>query len=154
MPAPLSASPREGQGGCGVGHSTRLLGTEALAGKSLLLPPAARGSAAEMRELFLLCRPRALLRASEHHVLRPLPRMRSRSPACACSRSDFSSPKLNLCSQECAEMEVQIPTNVKARFFLFVPPLFELYMIKIHLLKWLFPLSNSFSKRPGACSLL
>lgn len=38
-----------------------------------------------------------------------------------------------------------------ARFFHFVPPLHELYMTKIHLSKWLSPLSNSSSKRLDDC---
>lgn len=65
----------------------------------------------------------------------------------ACSRSAFSSSKLNLCSQEGAEIKVQIPTNVKAQFFHFIPPFF--YMIQIHLS--LFPLSYPVFKRPDDC---
>lgn len=131
MPAPLSVSLREGHRGRGVGQSTRSLGTQARAGESLLLLlTAARGPAAETLELFLLCLLRALLRASERCILRPLPCMRSCSSVCACSPSDFGSPKLNLCSQECAEIKVQISTNVKVWLFYFIPPFHEPYMIK------------------------
>lgn len=109
MPAPLSATLRERHRGCGVGHSTRSPGTQALAGESLRLPTAARGPAAETQELFLLCRLSALFRASEHYILRPLPQTRSCSSACSCSRSDSSSLKLNLCSRECAEIKNPYP---------------------------------------------
>lgn len=131
MPAPLSVSLREGHRRCGSRQSTRSLGAQALAGESpLLLLTAARRPAAETPELFLPCLLRVLLRASERCILRPLSCMRSSSSVCACSPSDFSSPKLNLCSQECAEIKVEISTNVKVWLSYFIPPFHEPYMIK------------------------